>query len=238
MVGSGGEKSDVDAKSNASLGFSLPFADHAPANALEAMTAAAVASVTLTSQFAGAFFGLMQAAMAGNGAISVKNSEPSTAVAPSASAINSQQVSISADMPPLGSKQAGGREAQCDGEDTPKALAPLVEKRVASKVRKIAVKRSDSGSVPGPASVPVNVTKVRTGASGTGRNKRRRSDDLKKILGIGPKLEMLLNGLGVLHYRDIAGWTEKQVEQFDRELGLDGRIAKDDWIAQAKALLR
>ena len=62
-------------------------------------------------------------------------------------------------------------------------------------------------------------------------------DDLKKIKGIGPKLEKLCNQLGVWHFDQIASWTDREVAWVDHHLeGFNGRIVRDDWVAQAKAL--
>jgi len=62
-------------------------------------------------------------------------------------------------------------------------------------------------------------------------------DDLKRIKGIGPKLEALLNPLGVYHFRQIASWTDREVAWVDYHLeGFKGRILRDDWVAQARAL--
>ena len=62
------------------------------------------------------------------------------------------------------------------------------------------------------------------------------ADDLKKISGIGPKLEQVLNGMGVRRYADVALWSDKDVKRFDEQLGFGGRIARDGWVEQAKAL--
>jgi NADH-quinone oxidoreductase subunit E len=63
-------------------------------------------------------------------------------------------------------------------------------------------------------------------------------DDLKAIDGIGPKLEQVLNGLGVRSYAQIAAWTGKDIARIEDELGLEGRVARDDWTGQAAALAR
>lgn len=62
-------------------------------------------------------------------------------------------------------------------------------------------------------------------------------DDLKAIGGIGPKLEKVLNGLGVWTYAQIAGLTEGEVLWLDEHLGFRGRIARDEWLRQAAALV-
>lgn len=61
-------------------------------------------------------------------------------------------------------------------------------------------------------------------------------DDLKAIAGIGPKLEQVLNGLGIWTYGQIAGWTGQEVAWADDYLGFKGRIGRDDWIGQAATL--
>ncbi|MCC1482123.1 NADH-quinone oxidoreductase subunit E [Roseibaca sp. Y0-43] len=61
-------------------------------------------------------------------------------------------------------------------------------------------------------------------------------DDLKKIKGVGPKLEGVLNELGVWHFWQIASWTEAEIAWVDTRLKFKGRIKRDDWIAQAKIL--
>ena len=61
-------------------------------------------------------------------------------------------------------------------------------------------------------------------------------DDLKKISGVGPKLEEKLNGLGIAQFSQIAALTPDQVAWLDEQLKAKGRIERDDWIDQAKAL--
>ncbi|SUU89342.1 NADH dehydrogenase subunit E [Aminobacter aminovorans] len=61
-------------------------------------------------------------------------------------------------------------------------------------------------------------------------------DDLKAISRIGPKLEQVLNDLGIWTYGQIAGWTAEEVAWADDYLGFKGRIGRDDWIGQAAML--
>lgn len=63
-----------------------------------------------------------------------------------------------------------------------------------------------------------------------------RPDDLKRISGIGPKLEQVLNGLGVWTFAQIAGWTDSEVAWVDDYLQFKGRIARDTWQEQAARL--
>ncbi|MGY6547524.1 MAG: NADH-quinone oxidoreductase subunit E [Roseinatronobacter sp.] len=63
------------------------------------------------------------------------------------------------------------------------------------------------------------------------------ADDLKSIRGVGPKLEQLLNSLGIFHFWQVAGWTADEVAWIDENLeGFKGRASRDDWVSQAKVL--
>ena len=62
-------------------------------------------------------------------------------------------------------------------------------------------------------------------------------DDLKLIVGIGPVLERMLHNLGVGTFRQIARWTDSDVAEFDAKLPeFPGRIVRDQWVTQARAL--
>ncbi|MBB96221.1 MAG: NADH-quinone oxidoreductase subunit NuoE [Rhodobacteraceae bacterium] len=63
------------------------------------------------------------------------------------------------------------------------------------------------------------------------------ADDLKMIKGVGPKLEELLNAMGVYHFDQIAGWSEAEIAWVDENLeGFKGRVTRDEWVSQAKTL--
>jgi predicted flap endonuclease-1-like 5' DNA nuclease len=62
-------------------------------------------------------------------------------------------------------------------------------------------------------------------------------DDLKKIKGVGPKLEGVLHGLGYYHFDQIAAWTPSEIAWVDENIeGFSGRATRDDWVDQAKLL--
>ncbi|MGZ3258984.1 MAG: hypothetical protein ACXWIO_08245 [Croceibacterium sp.] len=63
------------------------------------------------------------------------------------------------------------------------------------------------------------------------------ADDLKRIKGVGPKLERLLNSLDVTSFSQIAAWDDDEIERIDAQLGtFAGRIRRDDWPTQARYL--
>ncbi len=63
-----------------------------------------------------------------------------------------------------------------------------------------------------------------------------KADNLTRIKGIGSKINGILNDLGIYHFKQIATWTEKEIEWVDERLKFKGRIEREDWVAQAKLL--
>lgn len=63
------------------------------------------------------------------------------------------------------------------------------------------------------------------------------ADNLKLIKGVGPKLEGVLNGIGIYHFDQIAAWSSAEVDWADNNLvGFKGRVSRDGWVDQAKIL--
>jgi NADH-quinone oxidoreductase subunit E len=66
-----------------------------------------------------------------------------------------------------------------------------------------------------------------------------KGDDLKLIWGVGPKLEKMLNGMGVWHFDQIASWGKAELNWVDDRLeGFKGRASRDEWVKQSKKLAK
>ena len=63
-------------------------------------------------------------------------------------------------------------------------------------------------------------------------------DDLKLISGVGPKIEGILHSLGIFTYAQVASWKKAEREWVDGYLSFHGRIEREDWVKQAKALAK
>ena len=64
------------------------------------------------------------------------------------------------------------------------------------------------------------------------------ADDLKQIKGVGPKLEGMLNDLGIFTLKQVSQMGATEYELVDELLGaFQGRAKRDNWAKQAKALL-
>lgn len=62
-------------------------------------------------------------------------------------------------------------------------------------------------------------------------------DDLKKINGIGPVLEEKLTNLGIYHFKQIAEFTDEDIEKVDQYLNFKGRITREEWVSQAQNIV-
>ena len=63
-------------------------------------------------------------------------------------------------------------------------------------------------------------------------------DDLKLISGVGPKIEETLHELGIFTFKQVASWKKAEREWVDGYLSFHGRIDREDWVKQAKALAK
>jgi large subunit ribosomal protein L21 len=62
-------------------------------------------------------------------------------------------------------------------------------------------------------------------------------DDISLIGGIGPKIHKALTDMGITTFAQIAAWTPADVERIEGEVKQKGRVAREDWIEQAKELM-
>jgi len=130
-------------------------------------------------------------------------------------------------------KPGGPKVAPTVPKSTPKAAAAPAA-RVAPKAD------AAETSSPKPEAAPTAAQeKVGNGPAALSAPRAGGADDLKKIKGVGPKLEKQVNDLGIYHYDQIASWTAADVAWMDENLeGFKGRVSRDDWVAQARALAK
>ena len=64
------------------------------------------------------------------------------------------------------------------------------------------------------------------------------ADNLKKISGVGPKMEEVLNSIGIYSFLQVSKMTKKEYDLLDSITGsFPGRAERDDWSGQAKKLI-
>ncbi|MCK7589785.1 polysulfide reductase NrfD [Subsaxibacter sp. CAU 1640] len=76
------------------------------------------------------------------------------------------------------------------------------------------------------------------GGLGTFDPATQTKDDLKKINGVGPKMEEVLNGIGIYSYLQVSKMTKREYDLLDEiTASFPGRAERDDWAGQAKLLI-
>jgi predicted flap endonuclease-1-like 5' DNA nuclease len=109
----------------------------------------------------------------------------------------------------------------------PAAKKPAAKKAAAKPAKKPAAK-ADTKPVAKDGK-PELLTAARAGGA----------DDLKQIKGVGPKMEGMLNTMGVYHFDQVASWRKAEVQWVDDNLdGFKGRVSRDEWVKQAKVLAK
>jgi len=58
------------------------------------------------------------------------------------------------------------------------------------------------------------------------------------VNGIGPVIEKSLNKFGIKSWEQLATLKVKEVKAIDEALNFPGRIQREQWVQQAKALVR
>ncbi len=63
------------------------------------------------------------------------------------------------------------------------------------------------------------------------------ADDLTQIKGLGEELVKRLEKIGIIKFEQIANWTDEDIANVDEVLSFKGRIERENWVDQAKALM-
>lgn len=60
------------------------------------------------------------------------------------------------------------------------------------------------------------------------------TDDLTRIVGIGPRLAASLAERGVTSFAQMAAWSDQEISEIDAALKLKGGVSRHAWVAQAR----
>ena len=121
---------------------------------------------------------------------------------------------------------------------------PVVVAKVIEVDRPVIVEKTVLVSVPRPpAAPPARPVTARAArprrAAGVPlkrprRPRKRPADDLESIRGVGPKLARFLNDHGITQFRQVARWTDADIDRFEAELPrFKGRIRREGWVQSA-----
>jgi NADH-quinone oxidoreductase subunit E len=135
------------------------------------------------------------------------------------------------------------RPKSTDAETNAALKTPATAPKASAKNAKAAEVQPLSGTAasepaPKPAAEAVVKPSLTDKNRPAGIEKPAAPDDLKMISGVGPKIEATLHEIGIFTFAQIAGWKKAEREWVDGFLNFRGRIERDDWVKQAKALAK
>ncbi|MEO0913181.1 MAG: helix-hairpin-helix domain-containing protein [Pseudomonadota bacterium] len=172
--------------------------------------------------------------------------KPAEAATPVAQTVAKKVAPVAKKVAPVAKKAA---PASAKTETPASKAAPVAKAEVAAALKAPAVEKAPAKSKPAPAEAVAKAeapaaapkaaakTPAKAAVAKPAPKAPAKPDDLTVIKGIGPKMAEALNAEGVMNYADIAKWSVQDVARMDAKLGgLPGRITRDDWVGQAKAL--
>jgi large subunit ribosomal protein L21 len=87
------------------------------------------------------------------------------------------------------------------------------------------------------AAEPAALAEPAAAAKPAGAADQGAADNLSLISGVGPKIKQSLGELGYTRFAQIAALTPEEIETIETALKSKGRIARDEWIDQARELM-
>jgi NADH-quinone oxidoreductase subunit E len=134
------------------------------------------------------------------------------------------------------SAEAGAQSALRRDETPPQpAASGASEAEVAAEAEESRIEEK-LASLPKDASPEQRADAVGTRPAALPAARAGAPDALTRIKGIGPGNERRLHDLGIYHFDQIAAWTRAEVAWVGTYLAFPGRIDREDWVGQAKAL--
>jgi NADH-quinone oxidoreductase subunit E len=132
-------------------------------------------------------------------------------------------------------RKATNKAAKADG--TPNRAMRETATGAESPAGKIDAGKTDTKAKREPAAA-TTVSPSRDGGAKLFEAPAGKADDLKLISGVGPVLEGKLNAIGITTWAQVATLKKADIAKLEDHLAFPGRVARDEWIKQAKALAK
>lgn len=129
---------------------------------------------------------------------------------------------------------AGDAKASIKSSQANKAKPPVAKKKASAAKKTTSPTKPAAPSVVANKSAPVKKTTAKSKTIAASND----VDDLKLIKGVGKLNEARLNDEGVTTFSQVAAWKKADIADFDEKLNFKGRIEREEWVPQAKALVK
>ncbi|MEL6745140.1 MAG: NADH-quinone oxidoreductase subunit NuoE [Pseudomonadota bacterium] len=135
-------------------------------------------------------------------------------------------------------RKATASKAGTSSTAAAKPVSATKAKPKAAAKAKAAVAGNVGKNATAAAAKPANAAMKAVGTKPEGMEKPAKPDDLKMISGVGPKIESTLQSLGIWTWAQVASWKKAERDWVNGYLSFKGRIEREDWVKQAKALAK
>ncbi len=135
-------------------------------------------------------------------------------------------------------EDATGAESNAPKVDGGKAPGKKVASEPADGASATSTKKSRTIIAPKANPAEVNPVAEKGSSAPLFKAPKGAPDDLKLISGVGPVLEARLNALGITKWSQVAKFTADDIAKVEDSLSFKGRVARDNWLAQAAALAK
>jgi branched-chain amino acid transport system ATP-binding protein len=129
------------------------------------------------------------------------------------------------------------KAASAAGVAAGKAAARKAPAKAPAASRKAAISKTGAAK-PAARATPAASSASKGVSNRLAAPRGNRPDNLTRIKGIGTVNERKLNEHGIFHFDQIAEWKKADVEAAEAYLAFDGRIAREEWVKQARQLAR
>jgi NADH-quinone oxidoreductase subunit E len=135
-------------------------------------------------------------------------------------------------------EDATGAESKAAKVDGGKAAGKKVTSAPADGAASTGTRKTRTIIAPKANPAEVNPAAEKGGSAPLFKAPKGAPDDLKLIAGVGPVLEGRLNALGITKWSQVAKFTAADIAKVEDSLSFKGRVARDNWLAQAEALAK
>ncbi|MCL4132280.1 UNVERIFIED_CONTAM: hypothetical protein GTU68_017463 [Idotea baltica] len=140
-----------------------------------------------------------------------------------------------AEAAPKSKKKSAPKKAAPKKAAAPKAAAPAAEEKPAAPAANKDMSKEEKEAAK-LAEIKAKAASIDFASFGSASEADK--DDLKEIKGVGPFLEKKLNALGIYTFKQVSNFQDKDIDMVNDAIEFfPGRIRRDDWVGQCKAIL-
>lgn len=173
------------------------------------------------------------------------SSETSSAATPASGLMASADTSSSSDADTDTGADEGADKAASEEAETKSTAKAAAPKKTATAKKTTTAKKATAPTKKAAASKPAakkpaakKPAAKKPAAKKPAAAAASAPDDLKLIKGVGKLNETRLNEEGITTFAQVAAWKKADIAAFDEKLNFKGRIEREEWVPQAKALAK